>query len=264
MAADGVGSDVGENPGLVQNYVRATLKGTRLPILAKMTSNTGNMEIPAIAAVEAGASGIAAINTVKSLMNIHPVTFSSDPDVNGKTSVGGYSGKAVKPIALRFIQSMKSNAKLSNIPISGMGGISTWRDAMEYLAVGCENVQVTTAVMLYGYRIIEDLVDGLRCYLAHNGYTNLSEMIGKALPHVVPGEDLDRGSLQFPKFDRERCIGCGRCVLSCYDGGHQALRQDPETRKPLLDTNRCVGCHLCLAVCPVEAIMPSKRVRIDT
>ncbi len=263
MAADGVGSDVGQNRDLVKDYIRATRKGTPLPILAKMTSNTGNMVIPAIAAVQAGATGIAAINTIKSMVNIHPITFGSDPDVNGKTSVGGYSGKAVKPIALHFIQSMKANEQLKNIPVSGMGGITTWRDALEYLAVGCENVQVTTAVMLYGYRIIEDLVEGLRCFLASGGYASFSEVIGKALPHVVSGEELDRDSLQFPRFDKERCVGCGRCIISCYDGGHQALCQDPLTRKPVFDPNRCVGCHLCIAVCPVQAITPSKRILID-
>mgnify|MGYP002682002992 FL=1 len=263
MAADGVGSDVGQNPDLVKAYVRAALKGTRLPILAKMTPNTGNMEISALAALEAGATGLAAINTVKSLMGIHPDTFSSDPDVGGKSSVGGYSGKAVKPIALRFIQALKSHEKAKNAPISGMGGITTWRDAMEYLAVGCENVQVTTAVMLYGYRIIEDLIEGILGFLASQGYKNLSDVIGKALSHVVSGEDLDRDSLQFPRFDKERCVGCGRCAVSCDDGGHQALRLDGSTRQPILDPARCVGCHLCIAVCPTLAITPAARFRRD-
>jgi len=144
-----------------------------------------------------------------------------------------------------------------------MGGITTWRDAMEYLAVGCENVQVTTAVMLYGYRIIEDLIEGIRGFLASQGYKNLSDVIGKALSHVVSGEDLDRDSLQFPRFDKERCVGCGRCAVSCDDGGHQALRLDGSTRRPILDPARCVGCHLCIAVCPTLAITPAARFRRD-
>ena len=261
MAADGLGSDVGQNPELVAAYTRATRKGSHLPILAKMTPNIGNMELPAAAAMEAGATGIAAINTIKSVMNVDLDTFSSGPDVQGKTSVGGYSGKAVKPIALRFIQSMKSYSNLENVPISGMGGIETWRDAAEFMALGCENIQVTTAVMQYGYRIIDDMISGMKLYLSAHGYNSVSEIVGKALDKIVSAETLDRESICFPKFDKNRCLGCGRCYLSCYDGGHQALRQDTLTGQPVFDANKCVGCHLCIKVCPVLAISPGVRVQ---
>ncbi len=260
MAANGLGSDVGQNPELVKAYTRATRKGTSLPILAKMTPNIGNMEIPAIAAMEAGADGIAAINTIKSIMNVNLDTFASGPDVVGKTSVGGYSGKAVKPIALRFIHSMKSHKELEAAPISGMGGIETWRDAAEFLALGCENIQVTTSVMQYGYRIIEDMLEGMRLYLSTHGYVSVTEMIGKALPNIISAEELERDSICYPKFDRTKCVGCGRCYLSCYDGGHQALIQDATNGKPIMDASKCVGCHLCVTVCPVEAISQGKRV----
>lgn len=260
MAADGLGSDVGQNPGLVAAYTKAVRRGSSLPLLAKMTPNIGNMELPAIAAVEAGADGIAAINTIKSIMNVDFETFSSGPDVEGKTSVGGYSGKAVKPIALRFIHSLKSCKQLSTIPLSGMGGIETWRDAAEFLALGCENIQVTTSVMQYGYRIIEDMLDGMKQYLGTHGYHSISELIGKAIGNIVPAEELNRDSLCYPAFDRHKCIGCGRCYLSCYDGGHQALRQEKATGKPLMDPRKCVGCHLCVTVCPVQAISQGKRV----
>ena len=133
MSKEGLGSDVGQDPELVERFTKATRKGTHLPILAKMTPNIGNMEIPAIAAVEAGADGIAAINTIKSIMNINLEDFGSEPYVEGKSSVGGYSGKTVKPIALRFIHDMKKNPTLQDIPISGMGGIETWRDAAEFI-----------------------------------------------------------------------------------------------------------------------------------
>ncbi len=259
MAADGLGSDAGQNPELVSAYTKAVRRGTRLPVLAKMTPNLGNMEVPAIAAIEAGADGIAAINTIKSVMNINLQTFSSGPDVKGKTSVGGYSGKAVKPIALQFIQSMKNNKRLKAVPVSGMGGIETWRDAAEFIALGCENIQVTTAVMQYGYRIIEDLIEGMKLYLDSQGYASVSEIVGKALPQVIPADDLDRGSICYPKFDRSRCLGCGRCYLSCYDGGHQALKQDGATGRPVMDAKKCVGCHLCVAVCPARAISPGVR-----
>lgn len=260
MAANGLGSDVGQNPELVAAYTRAVRQGSKLPILAKMTPNTGNMELPAIAAIEAGADGIAAINTIKSVMNVNLDTFSSGPDVEGKTSVGGYSGKAVKPIALRFIHSMKSCSQLTQIPVSGMGGIETWKDAAEFMALGCENIQVTTAVMQYGYRIIEDLIEGMKLYLSAHGYQRISELVGNALPNIIPAEQLERDSICYPKFNRSSCLGCGRCYLSCYDGGHQALRMDQETGKPIMEAAKCVGCHLCLAVCPAQAISPGKRV----
>ncbi|MEQ8196940.1 MAG: NAD-dependent dihydropyrimidine dehydrogenase subunit PreA, partial [Clostridiaceae bacterium] len=191
MTGKGLGSDVGQNPELVASYTRATRRGTHLPILAKMTTNIGNMEIPAMAAMKAGATGIAAINTIKSIMNLNLTTFVSEPNVEGKTSVGGYSGKAVKPIALRFIHDMKNCEELKDAPISGMGGIETWRDAAEFMALGCENLQVTTSVMQYGYRVIDDLIEGMKLYLSSQGCRSVSEIVGKALSTIVSANDLD-------------------------------------------------------------------------
>lgn len=261
MAANGLGSDVGQNPELVAAFTIAVRKGTHLPILAKMTPNIGNMEIPALAAIQAGADGIAAINTIKSIMNVDTDTFVSGPFVKGKTSVGGYSGKAVKPIALRFIHSIKTHDGLTQVPISGMGGIETWRDAFEFMALGCENIQVTTSVMQYGYRIIDDMIEGMKYYLSSHGYKGINEIVGKALAHTIPADELERDSICYPKFDRNQCVGCGRCYVSCYDGGHQALKQDDITRKPIMDGKKCVGCHLCALVCPVGAITQGTRVK---
>jgi dihydropyrimidine dehydrogenase (NAD+) subunit PreA len=262
MAGDGLGSDVGQNPELVAKYTKATRRGTSLPILAKMTPNIGNMEIPALAAISNGADGIAAINTIKSIMNINLDDFSSEPQVDGKSAVGGYSGKTVKPIALRFIHDMKKHPDLKKIPISGMGGIETWRDAAEFIALGCENIQITTAVMQYGYRIIDDLISGMTYYLEEKGFLSLKDMVGNALPQIVEAETLNRKTISYPKFDRKKCIGCNRCYISCFDGGHQAIIVDKKDQKPRLLPNACVGCHLCSLVCPVNAISPGKRVKL--
>lgn len=259
MNGSGLGSDIGTNPELVRNYTKAVRRGTTLPILAKMTPNITNMELPAMAAVEGGADGIAAINTIKSIMNINLDTFVSSPEVDGKSSVGGYSGKAVKPIALRFIQDMKTSKALKNTPISGMGGIETWEDAVEFLLLGCENIQITTAVMQYGYRIIEDLLGGLSYYMEEKGFHSVRELIGKGLPNVVGTEALNRHSICYPKINRTTCVSCGRCYLSCYDGGHQALQLNPTNGKPILDVKKCVGCHLCAVVCPTHSIEKGKR-----
>ena len=260
MVEEGLGAEIGENPELVARYTAAVRKGTKLPVLAKMTPNITHMEIPAKAAVAAGADGIAAINTIKSIMNINLETFLSEPRVNGQSMEGGYSGKAVKPIALRFINDMRKDPALEDVPISGMGGIENWRDAMEYLLMGCGNVQVTTAVMQYGYRIIDDLIEGLSDYLALRGFTRVQEIVGRALTYIVSADELDRSSIQYPRFVRSQCISCGRCYISCYDGGHQAIRLGKDN-KPLLDVNKCVGCHLCLLVCPAQAIEEGKRVQ---
>lgn len=262
MVGEGLGSDVGTNLELVRKYTAATRKGTKLPILAKMTPNITKMEEPAAAAMEAGADGLAAINTIKSIMNVNPQNLASAPSVVGKSSIGGYSGKSVKPIALRFIHDMKKDPRTAKAPISGMGGIETWKDAMEFIALGCGTVQVTTAVMQYGYRIIDDMIDGLSTYLASKGYASVDELIGAALDNVIDPGALDRSTIEFPKFDRDACVKCGRCYLSCYDGGHQAIEINPETGAPTLIPSKCVGCQLCTLVCPARAIKPSE-VRIS-
>ena len=262
MTGEGLGSDVGQNPELVALYTAATKQGTHLPVLAKMTPNLGNMERPALAAMENGATGIAAINTIKSIMNIDLDDYISEPQVDGKSCVGGYSGKTVKPIALRFIHDLKKHPGLKEAPISGMGGIETWRDAAEFIALGCTNLQVTTSVMQYGYRIIDDLVAGLSSYLGEKGFSSLQEMVGMALPNLVSADDLNRHSIVYPKFNRSLCLGCGRCYLSCWDGGHQALEMEGATGKPILNPKMCVGCQLCSVVCPVGAISAGKRVEV--
>ena len=259
MSAHGLGADVGTNPELVAAYTLAVKKVVSIPVLAKMTPNIQNIEIPAIAAVEAGADGLAAINTIKSISGLDLESGTPCLSVNGKSAVSGYSGKAIKPIALRFIYDMASNKSLSGVPISGMGGIETWRDAVEFISLGCLNLQVTTAVMQYGYRIIDDLITGLANYMSQNGYKSVSEMCGSALRDFVSSDELDRDTIEYPMFMRDKCVGCGRCFISCQDAGHQAISFDSESRKVKLIPSKCVGCQLCRLVCPCGAIGKAKR-----
>ncbi len=187
------------------------------------------------------------------------MTLGEGSEVNGCQTGSGYSGKAIKPLALRHILAMVKNPMMKKIQYSGIGGIETWRDALEFIQLGCKNVQVCTAVMQYGYRIIDDLILGLQTYMAERGVERVEDLVGELLPKFHLPSDLDRDTMVYPKFEREKCIGCGRCYISCQDGGHQAIEFDVETRKPRLIGQKCVGCHLCRLVCPVSAIGLSKR-----
>lgn len=261
MAEGGLGSDIGQVPELVELFTAAARKGTKKPILAKLTPNVATMSPAAEAALRGGADGIAAINTIKSIVGVNPHTYVSSPAVHGMSAVGGYSGNAVKPIALRFIAEMGHNPVLKDMHLSAMGGVETWGDALEFILMGAGSIQVTTSVMQYGYRVIDDLKSGLNLYLAEKGFNSVSEVSGLGLDAVSDTTDvLERDTILYPKFNMKKCIGCGRCEISCADGGHQAITLSA-VRKPRMDPKRCVGCHLCVLVCPQRAITPSgKRI----
>ena len=259
MADSGLGSDIGQVPELVERFTAAARRGASIPILAKLTPNVAKMSPAAEAAKRGGANGIAAINTIKSIIAVNAHTYVSAPAVHGMSAVGGYSGNAVKPIALRFITELGQNPELAGMHLSAMGGVETWRDALEYILLGAGSIQVTTAVMQYGYRIIDDLKAGLNLYLTEKGLSCVDEARGMGLDSISETTDvLERDTIVFPMFHREKCIGCGRCAISCADGGHQAIRLG-EDRKPVLDGKRCVGCHLCVLVCPARAITPGRK-----
>lgn len=278
MRLSGLGSDVGQNSELVTFYTAYVKRAVSIPVIPKMTPNITKINDPAMGAYFAGADAISAINTIKS------VTMDDRSAVSGKKTISGYSGRAVKPIALRHILEMTNNPIINGhhsgekdrlmqtlshserqppktkIQFSGIGGIETWRDALDFIQLGCHNVQVCTAVMQYGYRIIDDLILGMQHYMLERGITDLADLVGEEVPHFATPTDLDRDTVVFPKIDREKCIGCGRCYTSCQDGGHQAIAFDSQTRQPRILGARCVGCHLCRLVCPMGAIGAGKRV----
>lgn len=260
MMEEGLGSDIGQVPEYVEQFTAAARRGCSIPILAKLTPNVMSMVPAARAASRGGANGISAINTIKSITGVNLNTLVPAPSVHGHSAVGGYSGNAVKPIALRFISELAKDPELAGMHLSGMGGIETWRDGAEFLLLGAGSLQITTAVMQYGYRIIEDLKAGLNYYLAETGCAGVRDLIGNSTDSVSETtDDLERDTVLFPNFHPDRCAGCGRCVISCMDGGHQAIRWDPEARRPRLDGSKCVGCHLCLLICPRGAITPGRK-----
>jgi dihydropyrimidine dehydrogenase (NAD+) subunit PreA len=259
MRLAGMGSDVGQNPELVTFYTTYVKNNVTIPVIPKMTPNITHINQPARGAYFAGADAISAINTIKS------ITMSPTASVSNMKTISGYSGRAVKPIALRYIYEMASSNIIKKTQFSGVGGIETWRDALEFIQLGCHNVQVCTAVMQYGYRIIEDLVLGLQTYLKERSQQagkviTLEDIVGEELANIALPSQLDRDTKVYPKINLDKCIGCGRCYISCQDGGHQAISFDVDTRKPHIIGKKCVGCHLCRLICPTDAIGISKRV----
>jgi dihydropyrimidine dehydrogenase (NAD+) subunit PreA len=277
MKHKGMGSDVGQSPELVKTYTACVKRSVSIPVIPKMTPNITHITEPAAACLEAGADAISAINTIKS------VTMDTGAEVSGRRAVSGYSGRAVRPIALRHIlelaqmeptpspsqregslnRPITGNEALlpsGGLQLSGIGGIETWRDALEFIQLGCSNVQVCTAVMQYGYRIIDDLILGLQRYMAKRGVSELQQLVGEDIPKFLKPDHLDRDTIIYPMFDKDLCVGCGRCEVSCSDGGHQAIVFDRVMRRPRLVGSKCVGCHLCRLVCPAGAIGLSKRI----
>ncbi len=190
------------------------------------------------------------------------------PNVFGKGAISGYSGPAVKPIGLRFIAQMAKNKSL-NLPLSGMGGIETWVDALEYMLVGATTVQVTTGIIHYGYRIVSDMIEGLSDYMAKRGIKRVSDLVGKALRNLHETGDFDIKRQGIAKYDMDRCVGCGQCFIVCKDAGGSALSWDEKKRRPKLDDDRCLSCMVCSFVCPVPGMivykeMPKKWKRKET
>ncbi len=260
MTSHAMGSDVGTSPELCKKYCAAVRRGSKLPVLAKMTPNVTDQVPVAKASLEGGADGIATINTVKSVANVDLDRYIGMPIVDGKSSISGYSGKAVKPIALRFLQQLRTAPGLEDLPISGIGGIETWEDAAEFILMGATTLQMTTSVMQYGYRVVEDMKNGLMHYMEEKGVNSLHELVGLANKNIIPAEELNRNYIVYPAIDEDKCVGCGRCYISCYDGAHQAMEWNEETRRPSCNKDKCVGCHLCALVCPVGAISKGEIV----
>jgi dihydropyrimidine dehydrogenase (NAD+) subunit PreA len=256
MPEKGMGSAVGQSPELTETTARWVKEAAkRVPVLIKLTPQIADIAAAAAAVKRSGADGVTAINTVKGLMGVDLDTFVPYPDVGGYSTYGGISGPAIKPVALRCVAEI---ARKVGIPISATGGVSTWRDAAEFLLLGAGTVQVCTEVMYHGFRVIEDLTDGLANYLEDKGFSSVEEIIGKALPHVVEHSQLPRDGKVRAHVDPEKCIGCGVCYVACRDGGHQAIEFGPD-RLARVDEEKCVGCGFCPTTCPVADCLTLRR-----
>jgi dihydropyrimidine dehydrogenase (NAD+) subunit PreA len=264
MPERGMGSAVGQDADLTFERAQWVVDAVDIPVLIKLTPNVTDMRPIAAKVKEAGAAGITCINTVKGLIGFDLDTFAPIPSVDGQSTEGGYSGPAIKPIALRFVADV---AKDVEMPVAGVGGVVTWKDAVEFLLAGAGIVQVCTAVMRYGYDIVEELCEGLAFYLEDKGLTSPSDLVGKGLGGLVSHEALSREHKVVSAIDEDLCIGCGACVIACRDGGHQALSFRGEeagelARVPAVDDEKCIGCGFCETVCPVSGCL-SMTARVD-
>ena len=268
MSERGMGSATGQVPEYCAMIVEWVKEAARIPVLVKLTPNVTDIHQPARAARAAGADGLSLINTINSVMGVDLDTWEPAPNVNGKSSHGGYCGPAVKPIALHLVSTLARDAQVG-LPISGIGGIETWRDAVEFLLLGATGVQVCTAVMHYGYRIVEDLVDGLTNYLQEKGLGSVKQLVGRAVNRIDDWGNLDLRYDVKARVDYQKCIGCNLCYVACEDGAHQAIELDgPRIATgqpgPRIVDAECVGCNLCYLVCPVQGCISMVRVDRST
>lgn len=253
MSERGMGSAVGQVPEYIEMVAAWCKQHTSMPVIVKLTPNITDIRYPARAANAGGADAVSLINTVSSIVSVNLETMSPEPSIDGWGSHGGYCGPAVKPIALNMVAEIARDPETAKLPISGIGGITTWRDAAEYFALGASNVQVCTAAMTYGFKIIEELTTGLSQWMDDAGYKSLDDVVGRATPNVKNWQDLNLNYIAKAKIDQELCIQCGRCHVVCEDTSHQAITSvvDGERHFEVID-EECVGCNLCVSVCPVE------------
>jgi dihydropyrimidine dehydrogenase (NAD+) subunit PreA len=265
MSERGMGSAMGQVPEyacMVTEWVKEVAK---VPVLVKLTPNVASILPPGRAAVRGGADGLSLINTINSVMGVDVDTWLPMPLINGKAAHGGYCGPAVKPIALNMVGELARD-KETQVPISGIGGIENWRDAVEFMLLGSTSVQVCTAVMHYGYRIVEDLIDGLTNYLRERKLSSPKELVGKAVHTVTDWGNLDLNYKVLARVNKEKCIQCNLCFAACEDGAHQAIKLQADPARggkvyPEIIDEECVGCNLCSLVCPAPGAI--NMVRMD-
>jgi dihydropyrimidine dehydrogenase (NAD+) subunit PreA len=264
MSERGMGSAVGQVPDLVRQNTEWVVEVAEVPVIVKLTPNITDIRHTARAAVQGGANAVSLINTINSLMGVDLDTWLPIPHVDGKGAHGGYCGPAVKPIALHMVADCARDPQVS-VPISGIGGISTWQDAVEFLLMGSTGVQVCTAVMHHGFRIVEDMIDGLNNYLEERNLSSVTELIGKAVHRYTIWGNLNLEYKVVARIDQEKCIHCNKCYIACEDASHQCIdrvEQEAGPAKLVVREEDCVGCNLCSMVCPVDDCIT--MVEVDT
>ena len=252
MSERGMGAAVGQVPAYIEMVTAWCKQYSKLPVIVKLTPNITDIRLPARAAHQGGADAVSLINTVNSIMGVDPVTLTMTPSTGGRGSHGGYCGPAVKPIALNMVADIARDPQTAGLPISGIGGVGNWRDALDFIALGAGTVQVCTAAMVYGFKIVQEMEDGLSNYMDEMGFTSLDDIRGKALPSVSDWRFLNLNHISKAVIRQDLCIECGRCHIACEDTSHQAILAEKDGQRHFeVKEDECVGCNLCVVVCPV-------------
>lgn len=251
MAERGMGSAVGQVPEYIEMVTRWCKQYTRMPVIVKLTPNITDVRHPAEAALRGGADAVSLINTINSITSVNLDAMSPEPMIDGKGSHGGYCGPAVKPIALNMVAEIARNVETSGLPISAIGGITTWRDVAEFMSLGAGNVQVCTAVMTYGFKIVQEMASGLSQWMDEKGYSSLEDFTGLAVPNITDWQYLNLNYVAKASISQDDCIKCGRCYAACEDTSHQAIAMSDDRTFTVIDAE-CVACNLCVNVCPVD------------
>lgn len=263
MSERGMGAAVGQVPEYIEMVTRWCKQYTRMPVIVKLTPNITNIRYPARAAHKGGADAVSLINTISSITSVDLDTMSPEPSIDGKGSHGGYCGPAVKPIALNMVADIARDPETHGLPISGIGGVTTWRDAAEFLALGAGTVQVCTAAMTYGFKIVEEMKAGLSSWMDEKGYDSVAAVSGRAVPNVTDWQYLNLNYVAKAKISQDDCIKCGRCYAACEDTSHQAISMSANRVFEVMD-DECVACNLCVDVCPVENCITMERLPAET
>lgn len=265
MSERGMGSAVGQVPDYVCQITEWVKEVAQTPVIVKLTPNISDVTFPARAAKRANADALSLINTINSIMGIDLNTFVPRPNVDGYSSHGGYCGPAVKPIALNMVSAISNHPETCEIPISAIGGVSNWQDSVEFLLLGAKNVQVCTAVMHHGFRIVEDMIDGLKNWMISHNFSKLDDFIGLSKDKVKKWEELNLNYKVVANINQDKCIKCGLCYIACEDTSHQSISYTKmnNSKKYEIIENECVGCNLCELICPVQDCITMVRMDRD-
>lgn len=254
MTERGMGAAVGQDPEIARMVVEWVMEAATIPVITKLTPNVHSVVPTGRASVEAGSHALSLINTIQSVTGVDLDTLVPNPNVGGKSTFGGYCGPAVKPIALKMLTTISQDSVTSKVPVSGIGGVSNWKDAAEFMLLGATTVQVCTAAMKYGFRIVEDMCEGLNNWMDEKGFKTIYDFIGKSVPTLTHWEELDINFHIVANINQDKCIHCGLCYIACEDASHQSINL--AYGKPYntysIKEDECVGCNLCKIVCPVD------------
>ncbi len=252
MSERGMGAAVGQVPEYIEMVTAWCKHYSKMPVIVKLTPNITDIRHPARAAKKGGADAVSLINTINSIMGVDPDTLTMSPSTGGMGSHGGYCGPAVKPIALNMVAEIARDPATAGLPISGIGGVGNWRDALDFIALGAGTVQVCTAAMAFGFKIVQEMNDGLSNYMDSKGFKSIDDFRGKAVPTVTDWRYLNLNHISKAVIDQDLCIECGRCHISCEDTSHQAITHTKDGKRHFeVKEEECVGCNLCVTVCPV-------------